>query len=157
MGRIVKGSPATATTTATNSAEAVAALVRARADAKLAAIVWARKMAEKIVGHAVDVDAQIMRDIVAQACSAAQPGLEAVSLRVHPDDLAALADTQPRGLAALGKADVQLVADPDVGRYGCIVETAHGRLDARLATQLDAMERALRSAGGARMKGAGDG
>src|SRR5512138_3513184 len=103
MGRIVKVSPATATTTATNSAEAVAALVRARADAKLAAIVWARKMAEKIVGHAVDVDAQIMRDIVAQACSAAQPGLEAVSLRVHPDDLASLAEAR----AALAeKADV---------------------------------------------------
>jgi flagellar biosynthesis/type III secretory pathway protein FliH len=147
MGRIVKGTPATDT----NSAEEVATLVRARADAKHAAIVWARKMAEKIVGHAVDLDAQIMRDIAAQACAAAQPGLEAVSLRVHPDDLASLAATQASGLAELAaKADVQLVADPEVGRYGCVVETAHGRLDARLATQLDAMERALRSAGGGR-------
>jgi flagellar biosynthesis/type III secretory pathway protein FliH len=151
MGRIVKGTPATTTATATttNSAEVVAALVRARADAKHAAVVWARKMAEKIVGHAVDLDAQIMRDIAAQALAAVKPGAQAVLLRVHPEDLAGLARERTAWLAELGtEAEVQLVADPDVGRYGCIVETAHGRLDARLTTQLDAMERALRSAGG---------
>jgi len=39
------------------------------------------------------------------------------------------------------------VADASVGRNGCVVETPVGRLDARLQTQLDALERALRGTG----------
>jgi flagellar biosynthesis/type III secretory pathway protein FliH len=39
---------------------------------------------------------------------------------------------------------VRVVADSAVGRYGCVVETPVGRLDARLDAQLDAMEKALR-------------
>jgi flagellar assembly protein FliH len=149
MGRIVKAASVVepATARATNSAEVVAALVRARAEAKVAAIVLARKIAEKIVGHAVAVDAQVMRAIAAQALAAvARPGLGEVRLRVHPEDLASLESTRAGWLAEIdSQADVKLVADASVGRHGCIVETAHGRLDARLSTQLDAMERALRA------------
>jgi len=109
-----------------------------RAAARDAAVLLARKMAEKIVGHAV----------AARALDAAKPGRESVLLRVHPDDLASLAGTQAEWLAeASVKADVKLIADATVGRYGCVVETAVGRLDARLQTQLDALERALRGAG----------
>jgi flagellar assembly protein FliH len=121
---------------------------RERALAKDAAVVLARKMAEKIVGHAVAVDPKLMREIAARALDAAKPGRESVLLRVHPDDLACLEQTRAEWLAAMGvQADVKLVADATVGRSGCIVETAVGRLDARLQTQLDALERALRGAG----------
>jgi len=41
------------------------------------------------------------------------------------------------------------VADPAIGRHGCVVETVVGRLDARLDTQLDALEKALRGVAGA--------
>ena len=69
-------------------------------------------------------------------------------LRVHPEDLAALQQERAGWLAEIGsKADVRVTADPGVGRYGCVVETAVGRLDARLQTQLDALEGALRVAG----------
>jgi flagellar biosynthesis/type III secretory pathway protein FliH len=44
---------------------------------------------------------------------------------------------------------VRVVDDPAIGRHGCVVETAVGRLDARLQTQLDALERALRGLAGA--------
>jgi flagellar assembly protein FliH len=161
MGRIVKGTMGSekvaATTTATTAAmEEVAAILAAaravanqeRAAARDAAVLLARKMAEKIVGHAVAVDPKIMREIAARALDAAKPGRESVLLRVHPDDLASLAGTQAEWLAEAGvKADVKLIADAAVGRSGCVVETAVGRLDARLQTQLDALERALRGAG----------
>jgi flagellar biosynthesis/type III secretory pathway protein FliH len=39
------------------------------------------------------------------------------------------------------------MADEAVGRYGCVIETPHGRVDARLETQLAALERALGAVG----------
>jgi len=46
-------------------------------------------------------------------------------------------------------ATLELVADEAVGRHGCVIETPQGRVDARLETQLAALERAL-TAGGRR-------
>jgi flagellar biosynthesis/type III secretory pathway protein FliH len=149
MGHIVKRkpAPAAAAVPAPSAVDAVAWVAQARAEAKAAAVVLARKMAEKIVGHAVAVDAAVMRDIAAQALAAVKPSSTSLSLRVHPDDLAALAAARPGWLAEIGvQAEVTLVGDPEVGRGGCIVETPAGRIDARLETQLDALERALRGA-----------
>jgi flagellar assembly protein FliH len=143
MGRIVKAGAAREASTTTEAA--VASLAQARAEVMATAIPLARKMAEKIIGHAVAVDAAVMRDIAAQALAAAKPGGQAVLLRVHPEDLASIASARAEWLAELGlKAGVKLVGDEAVGRFGCIVETPRGRLDARLETQLDALERALR-------------
>ena len=167
MGHIVKAASAApprgghgATASEPASAGALAAevtevLVAARAlanadrlAAKDAAVVLARKMAEKIVGHTIDLDPVVMREIAARALAAAKPGNDPVMLRVHPEDLALIEGTRSELLAgAAAKADVRVVADASVGRHGCIVETAVGRLDARLQTQLDALERALRGAG----------
>jgi len=129
-------------------AEATALMAAARADAEEAraqardaAIVLARRMAAKIVGHAVDVAPEVMGDIAAQALAASRAKAGAVVLRVHPDDLAAV--EQARGRWGSGALVVRLVADAGVGRHGCVVETPAGRVDARLESQLAALERAL--------------
>jgi flagellar biosynthesis/type III secretory pathway protein FliH len=72
-----------------------------------------------------------------------------VRLHLHPDDLSA-AEARRAALAARAPAAsaIELVADRSVGRFGCIVETPLGQVDARLETQLGALERAL--GGGAR-------
>lgn len=152
MGHIVKArvEPAkkVATTPRMATVDAVTWVAQARAEAKVLAVILARKMAEKIVGHAVAVDASVMRDIAARALAAVKPSSASVVLRVHPEDLALLEGTRQAWLAEVGvKADVKLVADSTVGRYGCVVETPVGRIDARLETQLDALERALRGVG----------
>lgn len=119
-----------------------------RAAAKDVALVLARKMAEKIVGRAVELEPSVMGEIVGQALAASQARGGGVLLRVHPEDLAAVDQSRPgwsQRIAAV--ADVRMVADDSVGRHGCVVETAVGRLDARLQTQLDALDRALRRAG----------
>jgi flagellar assembly protein FliH len=135
------------------AAEVTEMLVAARREAeaerlaaKDAALVLARKMAEKIVGRAVELDASVMSDIAAQALSSCRPRSGPIVLRVHPDDLAAVEGGRarwPRDASALG---VQVATDPTVGRAGCVIDTPVGRLDGRLATQLDALERVLRAA-----------
>jgi flagellar biosynthesis/type III secretory pathway protein FliH len=120
------------------AAEAHAEEVRARAAEP--ALRLARRMAEKIIGRAVELDPVVMADIVGRALAAARAGDAAAVLRVHPDDLTA---AQARRLPA----SIRLLADPAVGRAGCVVDTAAGRVDARLSTQLDALERAVRGSG----------
>jgi flagellar biosynthesis/type III secretory pathway protein FliH len=170
MGRIVKGtnperesdgksSPALPAQTPIDDDAATAEITlllagaRATANAERAAmkdvaLVLARKMAEKIVGRAVELDPSVMGDIAAQALSACRSRGGSVLLRVHPDDVAAVESARPMLLGRIAEAaDVRVVVDASVGRLGCVVETPAGRLDARLQTQLDALERALREAG----------
>jgi len=163
MGRIVKAASSAPSSgsardgvIATVDSDAAAAevtllLASARSAAKDAALVLARKMAEKIVGRAVELDPAVMGEIAGQALAASRARDGLVVLRVHPDDLAAVEQTRPSWRERLAKAiDVRVQSDDKVGRYGCIVETSVGRLDARLQTQLDALERALRRAGSGR-------
>lgn len=152
MGYIVKAAvpdPAAVAVPPEASVEKLAALlVQARLEAKDAALLLARRMAEKIVGHAVAVDAEVMREIARRALATIGLGKSEVRLRVHPEDLAALSAAPGGAVAALAAtADLTLVADVSVGRGGCIVETAAGRVDARLDVQLEALEQVLRRAG----------
>jgi flagellar assembly protein FliH len=158
MGYLVKAKQAAAAgqgrmTSATDqvAAEVTEVLLAARvaanaerAGAKDTALLLARKMAEKIVGHAVELDAQVMADISSQALLASRPRGSSIVLRVHPEDLAAALKAGPRWPTREdAPAEVRMVADASVGRYGCVVETPVGRVDARLATQLDLLERVL--------------
>jgi flagellar biosynthesis/type III secretory pathway protein FliH len=111
----------------------------------------AARMAEKIVGRAIDLDPGLMAELAEQALVASRARAGVIRLWIHPDDRALLAGDEARRrlLARLeAGAELQLRADPAVGRYGCIVETATVRLDARLDTQLAALERALAAEGG---------
>lgn len=126
-------------------------LLAARADAekvRAAALPAARtlavKMAERIVGLTAMKDPAALAHIAGEALAAARARSGVVLLRVHPDDLTALQSARPALAARLAAAvELRLVADPAVGRTGCIVETPAGRLDARLETQLAALERAV--------------
>jgi flagellar biosynthesis/type III secretory pathway protein FliH len=125
-------------------AEARVQAGRLRQAATPTAIALAVKMAEQIVGRAVTLAPGLMADIAGAALDACRPRGDWVRLRVHPDHAGAviahrdaLAARAPRGAA------LDVVADDSVGRAGCVIETAFGRVDARLETQLAALERAL--------------
>jgi len=125
-------------------------LVEARAEAERmrraalpAAQTIAVRMAEKIVGRVIALDATAMSDIARQALEAVRARSGAVALRVHPDDWAAIETARPALAARLAKAvELRVIPDAAVGRYGCVVESTAGRLDARLETQIAALERA---------------
>ncbi len=117
---------------------------RLREAATPAAIALATKMAEQIIGRAVTVAPEVMADIVGAALDACRPRGDWVRVRVHPDDAAAvIARRDALAGRAPPAAALEIVGDDSVGRHGCVIETAVGRVDARLETQLDALERAL--------------
>jgi flagellar biosynthesis/type III secretory pathway protein FliH len=134
------------------AAEALAVVVAARAEAaqamtaaKPAALALAAKMAAKIVGRAVDLSPAVLADIAGEALRASRARPGRVVLRVNPADHATLLNAKPELHARLtAGAELELVEDAAVTRHGCIVETAAGRLDARLETQLAVLEKALR-------------
>ena len=135
-------------------AEAVVALAAARREAARSleataptAIALAAKMAERIVGRAVALAPEIMAEIAGQALAACRPGAGTVRIRIHPDDLPAAEARRAALEAGAPAATLELVADETVGRHGCVIETAQGRVDARLDTQLAALERALTGGG----------
>jgi len=115
-----------------------------RAASKEAAIPIARRMAERIVGRALELHPSLIADIATQALVASRARSGPITLRVNPADLLALEPERPRLAARLGGSiDLRLMADENVAQGGCIIETNVGRLDARLDRQLDAIERAL--------------
>ena len=109
-----------------------------------AAITLGRKMAEMIVGRAIALSPETVADIAAAALASCRPTAGTITVRLHPDDVAAATARRDVLLArAPAAAELRLVADDRVARHGCIVETPGGQVDARLETQLDALERAL--------------
>jgi type III secretion protein L len=132
------------------SALLLAARIRAErevASKKDTAIALARRMAEKIVGRAIDLSPELMNQIVADALQACRARSGKLVLRVHPEDLASIEAGRPQWAARVESAvEVRLQPDATVEHGGCVVDTPSGRVDARLQTQLEALERALRAA-----------
>ena len=136
---------------AEGAAEIAALLAAARLEAQRlreagtpTAIALAVKMAEQIVGRAVTLAPALMAEIAGAALEACRPRGDWVRVRVHPDDGAAVTARRDALVARAPRAAaLEIVGDESVGRYGCVIETAVGRVDARLETQLAALERAL--------------
>lgn len=113
---------------------------RVRSSALSSARVLALRMAEKIVARAIDLDPSVLTAIAAQALEAARAQSGVVTLRVHPEDAAALARDRAALLAHLRRGvELRIEADASISRPGCVVETPAGRVDAQLETQLAAL------------------
>lgn len=123
-------------------ARAAAARARAGAEAELRAL--AVRIAEKLLGRELALDPAVVVDVAATAMRHAGEPRELV-VRCATEDLEALERGKPRLVERCRAAQVvRFVADDRVARGGCIIETELGIVDARLSTQLDAIERALR-------------
>lgn len=96
-----------------------------------------------VVGDRARTDADLAALTVRQALARAG-SQNIVRIRVHPED----ADSIVASLTeSVGDAPVfEVLPDGAVGVGGCIVDTAYGRVDARLDVQLDAVARLLRDA-----------
>jgi type III secretion system HrpE/YscL family protein len=124
-------------------AGARAQAVRAAKESERELRVLAVRIAEKILGRELKLDAQAIADVAAEAVRLAGEARE-LTVRVHPDDLAALERGRPRVLERARATQIAFRADERIARGGCIVESELGLVDARLSTQLDAIERALK-------------
>jgi len=100
-------------------------------------------VAGRILSRAAETDPEAVVELASRALDAARRRAD-VTLRAHPEDLAALRAAEPTLLERLSRVRcIAFVGDAAVGRGGVVVATEAGTVDARLATQLDALRRAL--------------
>jgi flagellar assembly protein FliH len=104
----------------------------------------ALEIAEKVIGHALGEDPQIVASVLERA---KREVAEAKQMRIwlHPADHKVLAETCPE-LIKIGSETgrtIEVVASEDVSRGGCRLETEMGLVDATLPTQIDEIRRQL--------------
>lgn len=129
--------------------EVMEELARARAEygllqvkAEQDMVTLAFYVAQRIIGHAVEVQPEVIRDIVGQALLMAR-GKREILVRVHPDDLSELEPRRAEFASQLGGVPVHFEVDSGIERGGCAIDTESGRIDARLETQLEVLREAL--------------
>ena len=100
------------------------------------------KIAQKIIGREIESNDDTLAQIIATALNQARRH-ETLTLRINPADLP-LVHARQHLLDQITRAPyLDLVADPQVTRGGCIIESDSGTIDAQLETQLRIIERAL--------------
>ena len=100
------------------------------------------KVAEKIIGREIKAEPEVVADIVSTALRSVRQR-EMLVVRVHPADLPEIQSRRERIDPAGRSRFLDFVADPRVGRGGCIIESESGTVNARLDTQLRVLEGAL--------------
>lgn len=125
--------------------EGIAQQVRAfTASLEHDAYTFALAVAERIVKREIQLDDEIVVRQVREALRRIV-GVESIKVRVHPDDEALIRSHRAALLALTDTTrDVVIEADHTIERGGCILESASGNVDARIATQLRQVEHALR-------------
>ncbi|MHB2018836.1 MAG: FliH/SctL family protein [Candidatus Xenobia bacterium] len=96
----------------------------------------ALRVAEKVIGHAANVDEEIVLHTIKQALERVK-ARETITVRVNPVDVEFVRmnkDQFERMVEGLKSFDV--TGDPKVDRGGCIIETNLGNVDARIQTQM---------------------
>lgn len=100
------------------------------------------RIAGSLVGRAYDADPVLLSDLVAEALDAVGGASREVEVRLHPDDIHALAPL----LALVSGA--RLVPDPSLGRGDLRVHAESVRIDGTLEARLrGALESVIRKAG----------
>lgn len=103
----------------------------------------ALRIAERVTATAVTTDPQIIKNQVATALDRVKDR-EHVSVHVHPQDLDVVRSRKEMFTKLLeGPKTFEIQADPKVDRGGVIIETNQGNVDARVSTQLQALQLAF--------------
>ncbi len=114
----------------------------ARKLAEKDAIAFAFQIAGRIIGTQLENDPSLVVPIVKEVLAQAKNQKNIIVL-CHPQDLRILEDNKHRLLVESQASPIVIKANESVGRGECIVETADGRIDGRLQTQLQALEKSL--------------
>ncbi len=97
----------------------------------------------KSVRKIIQTELKVNDDIVASVVKAAlKPVLaEKILIKLNPEDALYLTERRPEFLEMIGTyKKFRLVESEDVGKGGCVIESAHGEVDARIEKSLDAFE-----------------
>lgn len=108
----------------------------------------ALNIAGRILRRRVEEEPEVVLAIVGDALSRARNG-ERLRLRANPRDIPLIEEREQHLIASVqGLKELELVGDPGVPPGGCVVESGHGFIDARLDRQLELVGDALRAAVG---------
>lgn len=105
------------------------------------AVELALKIAERIVGDIIKTDPTAMKAIAVKAAIAAR-GRGDFEISIHPDAMASAQEVVQTVAAELG-VNIRLRPDAGLNPADCVVHTSAGDIDARLATQLQAIRTVL--------------
>lgn len=100
------------------------------------------KLAEKIIVREIKRDSKTLVDMIANALRNIRHQ-DLLTVRVNPEDVPTLTEFRD-SLQQSGRARfLDIVSDARVSRFGCVIESEFGTVDAQLETQLRILERAL--------------
>lgn len=103
-------------------------------------------IAEKIIAQEVSQRPEIVVGIIRKSIRRIKDKT-GLRLRVNPEDLQLVREARADLIASVdGVEHMEVTDDRRVGRGGCVVESASGTLDARIATQLRELERTIAQA-----------
>ncbi|HET6326779.1 MAG TPA: FliH/SctL family protein [Planctomycetaceae bacterium] len=97
----------------------------------------AAAIAERLLGRELQFKPESAREMIREALQLAV-GAPRIRVHLHSDDAQLMgkqATEVIRSMAACGEAEI--VADNALTRGGCLIETQHGQIDARIETLLD--------------------
>lgn len=98
------------------------------------------QLARQVVRSELATRPALVAQVAQEALGMALATARQITVQVHPDDLALVADGAGDLLSARG---ARLVAQPSVERGGCVVECDAGSVDARIETRWTQAARAL--------------
>jgi flagellar assembly protein FliH len=103
------------------------------------AVAIAARLVRRELAHDPRISQQWMREALQLAT-----GCSTVTLRLHPDDYATLGNWQHQLTREFsGLSPARIVADPQIARGGCRVDTEFGFIDQQLETQLTRLQEEL--------------
>ena len=103
-------------------------------------------IAEKIIGMALKSSPDVVLSVVRQAMLKIK-SRQQVTVRVHPDDVEHVKANKDLFIKLVeGIKELNVEPDNRVDRGGCLIETNLGNTDARIKTQLMAVELAFKNA-----------
>jgi flagellar biosynthesis/type III secretory pathway protein FliH len=96
-------------------------------------------LASKLTQQTLELEPTALRALVAPLFARIRRARH-ITLRVHPDDVSALAELPARAdLAGV----LAVLPDPTISRGGCLIQSDLGQLDARLETRVGELAKAL--------------
>lgn len=110
-------------------------LIASRAERDLVKL--ALEIARKVVHREVTTDSDIVLTLARVALERLHPRAVATVL-LHPEDFEYV---NARRQALSSNSSLEIVADTAVGRGGCIIQSEHGDIDARIEQQFASIER----------------
>lgn len=103
----------------------------------------ALKVAETIIGHAIEENQEYFLSVVKRAIKEAREYKE-IQLHIHPNHYEFLLSQKEDLLKMFPKeAELYIYPDEDLLENGCVIESGNGRIDATVDTQLQEIKQKL--------------